>query len=54
MIFISLRHDIIDQDYFQILKVLHICNIFVEIRDLCFVLLFNEEGSVSVLVCAWM
>lgn len=34
------------------LKFLHICDIFVEIRDLCFVLYFNHEDSASVLVCA--
>lgn len=53
-IFICLRYDRIGQDYFQMLEVLHICNIFVETRDLCYVLLFNDEDSASVLVCAWM
>lgn len=40
------------KDYFQILEILYVCNTFVEIGDLCFVLFFNDEDRGCVLFCA--
>lgn len=42
------------QDYFQIFEVLYVCNAFIEMRDLCFALFFDDEDSGCVLFYAWL